>query len=112
MQAGAGNSASDTQLGYVAVAKAFRARLYLDLARMYEFLPNDVTNAVNSDGNNVEGLTVPIVTELTTEAEARNNPRVSHADMYEFILSDLNFAEEFIDNVKMVNKTLPNLAVV
>ena len=106
------NSASETQLGYVAVAKAFRALLYLDLARMYEFLPNDVTNAVNSDGNNVEGLTVPIVTELTTEAEARNNPRVSHADMYEFILSDLNFAEEFIDNVKMVNKTLPNLAVV
>ena len=54
-------SASEAQMGYLAVAHAFRAFFYLDMARMFEFLPNDKTT-----GTNVEGLTVPIVDENTT----------------------------------------------
>lgn len=59
------------------MAKAFRALFYLDMARLYEALPAKAPNrtAYESEVLEVEGLTVPIVTELTTEDEARNNPR-------------------------------------
>ena len=105
------SSASDLQLGYIGMAKAYRAYLYLDMARMYEFLENDAISSVNSDGNNVLNLTVPIVTEKTTEDDARNNPRVTRKEMFDFILSDLDTAEKYISNAKM-NKTLPNLTAV
>lgn len=97
--------ASETQLQYLAEAHAFRAFFYLDMARMFEFLPNDVTQ-----GDKVLGLTVPIVTEKTTEQDARNNPRATREDMAKFILEDLNFAEANIG--KFGGGTLPNLSVV
>ena len=100
-------TASEAQMGYLAAAHAFRALFYLDMARMFEFLPNDKTQ-----GSNVEGLTVPIVTETTTEEDARNNPRVSRADMAAFILSDLDFAEQHIGSLEESAKTLPNLAAI
>lgn len=106
------SNANETQLGYIAIAKAFRAMIYLDLARMYEFLENDKTSPVNSDGNNVLNLTVPIVTELTTEEEARNNPRATRQAMYEFILSDLDAAEANIEKSGLSIKTVPNLTAV
>ena len=59
-------------------AYAYRASFYLDLVRLYEFKENKYTSA---DG--VLGLAVPIVTETTTEAEAKANPRASAADVYE-----------------------------
>lgn len=100
-------TASETQVGYLAAAHAFRAFFYLDMARMFEFLPNDKTN-----GDKVLGLTVPIVTETTTEAEARNNPRATKEAMAEFILADLDFAEEHIGKLTESSKTLPHLDVV
>lgn len=100
-------SASEAQMGYLAVAHAFRAFFYLDMARMFEFLPNDKTT-----GTNVEGLTVPIVDENTTEEDARNNPRVPRAEMAEFILADLDFAEQNIGNLSESVKTLPHLDVI
>lgn len=104
-------SATTEQLGWLGSAYAYRAMLYLDLARMYEFLPNDVTSSVNEDGNDVAGLTVPIVRAGMSEAEARNNPRVSHADMVQFIEEDLNAAEEYVGNLTDTKgKILPDLA--
>lgn len=102
-------NASDDVKGYVGAAYAFRAMEYLDLARMYEFLPNDKTDAVNKDGNSVLNLTVPIVTEKTTEEEARHNPRATRAEMAKFIEDDLNNAEKYIVNLNETNKTLPHL---
>ena len=104
-------TASDLHLGYLGVALAFRASHYLDLARMYEFLPNDKTSEINVDGNNVLGLTVPILTDETTEQEARNNPRATHKQMFEFIEKDLKEAEQYISKASF-EKTQPNLAVV
>lgn len=86
----------DNQKGYYGTALAFRAMLYLDLARTYEFLPNDAVKGRNSYGNDVDSLTVPIITEATAETDARNNPRATRAKMAEFILSDLDKAEEYI----------------
>lgn len=98
--------------GARATALAFRAMTYLDMARWYEFLPNNNTSSINSYNNNVEGLTVPIVTEKTTEEEARNNPRATHAEMSAFILADLDYAEQHISKAAYGSMTLPDLSCV
>lgn len=105
-------TADATQLGYLGVGYAFRAHAYLDMAQMFEFLENDGTDAVNPSGNNVLNLTVPIVKEDVTEESARNNPRVPRQEMFDFILSDLDNAEQYITNLDRSAKTLPDLSVV
>lgn len=102
-------SATEVQKGYLGVALAFRAMCYLDMARAYEFLPNDGTQAQSPEGNPVERLTAPIITESITEAEARNNPRATHEEMFEFIINDLKRAETLIPNFTKNDKTLPHL---
>ena len=104
-------AATTEQLGWLGSAYAYRAMLYLDLARMYEFLPNDKTSSVNEDGNDIAGLTVPIVKAGMSEADARNNPRVRHEVMAKFIEEDLNEAEKYVVNLKDTRgKILPDLA--
>lgn len=100
--------------GCRAMALAFRAMAYLDVARWFEYLPCDKTSSVNSDGNDVLGLTYPIVTEKTTQAEASNNPRATHEKMFQFILSDLQYAEENIGKAPEELNTIlyPDLACV
>lgn len=105
-------TASDVQKGYYGMGLAFRASTYLDMARMYEFLLNDGTEPISPEGKDVLGLTVPIVTEKTTEEESRNNPRAPHKEMLEFIISDLDQAEEIISLATRSAKTLPDLSVV
>ena len=73
-------------------AYAYRAMYYLDLARMYEPKPCKINNPDKS----ILGLTVPIITEHTTEAEAQNKGRATREEMYQFILSDLEKAEELL----------------
>ncbi len=102
-----------TLRAYLGAAHAFRASVYMDWARMYEFMPNDVLPGVNSDGKDVTGLTVPIVTENTTEADSRNNPRRPHAEMVEFIKGDLEKAIELMSSncAARPSKILPDLSV-
>jgi len=97
-------TATKEQLGYLGAGYAFRALIYLDMARQYEYLPNDVTSI-----DSLVGLTVPINTEKTTEKEAKNNPRATRQQMAEFIESDLKLAEKYIENLKLADKTLPHL---
>ncbi len=105
-------SATDAQKGYYASALAYRAMVYLDLARMYEFLPNEKFTT-NTEGKDVTGLTVPWVTDKTTPEEAANNPRLPHAEMAEKILADLNEAEKYIDLLPTTaGQTLPDKACV
>lgn len=107
-------TATEGQLGMLGNGLAFRAMYYLDMAQMFEFLPSDVyPNGVNPSGNDVTNLTVPIVKEGMTEADARNNPRATREEMAEFILNDLNKAEQYISKSPFAgNKALPNLACV
>lgn len=106
-------TASDANKGYLGAGYAFRAMAYLDFARCYEYLPTANTTPITDEGNDVSGLTVPIVTETTTEEESRNNPRVSHEKMAEFIENDLNKAEELIVNIEDTNNgAYPTLACV
>lgn len=98
---------TEAQRHYMGFAKAYRAQLYLDLARLYDPLENKYT-----DVSAVQGLTVPIVDENTTEEMARNNPRATREAMFEFILKDLTDAEELLANYTSSSKTNPSLAVV
>ena len=98
--------------GYRGVAHAFRAHAYLDMAQMYEFLENGQTSNINDDGNDVLHLTVPIVTEKTTDEESKNNPRVTREVMFDFIKSDLDRAESSISGAPRISKGYPDLAVV
>ena len=106
-------NATDQQLGYLGAGLTFRAMLYLDLARMYEFLPNDKTSNINADGNDVSGLTVPIVTAEMNQKDALNNPRATHEEIKKFIEDDLNKAEKYIVNLTDTHGgVLPTLACV
>nr|WP_302829903.1 RagB/SusD family nutrient uptake outer membrane protein [uncultured Bacteroides sp.] len=105
-------TASEIQQGYMGAAYAYRAHFYLDMARMFEYLPTDVTSGINKAGNDVTNLTVPIVTEKMSEQEARNNPRVTREKMAEFILGDLTNAERLIGKLNISDNVLPHLDVV
>ena len=104
--------ANDAQLGMLGAAQAYRAMTYLDMAQMFEFLPNEKTSNINASGNDVLNLTVPIVRETTTELDARNNPRVPREEMAAFILEDLDNAEKNIVKLELKEKTLPHLDAV
>lgn len=107
------SKASADQLGYLGAAHAFRAMYYLDVAQTYEFLPSDKRpDGVSDAGNNIVNLTVPIVTEKTSETEARNNPRATRDSMLHFIIEELDKAERQIPNLTETSKTLPHLACV
>lgn len=108
------DKATKEQLGNLGLGYAYRAANYLDMARMYEFLPTDVDPAcTNEQGYNVKNLTCPIVTDTLGEKASRNNPRATHEEMFKFIESDLNNAEKYIVNLTSNRRnTLPDLAVV
>ena len=101
---------------YVAIARTYRALLYLDLARLFEALPVDPALSADyaAQQAKVAGLTVPIVNEFTGEDDAKQNPRATREEMFKFILSDLAAAEEVFDSedYKPVASTDPTLAVV
>ena len=101
-----GNTDQKTR-NIVGQAHAYRALYYLDLARMYEPKPNETLMPDAS----ILGLTVPIVTENTTEEEAKHNPRATREEMYKFILSDLQKAEEFLKDASD-SYTAPGLTAV
>lgn len=88
-------------------AYAYRAMFYLDLARLYEPKDNNYVPVPDE----IKGLTVPIVTEKTTEEEAQNNPRATRETMYNFILSDLKNAETYLAGQAFSNAA-PSLAAV
>lgn len=96
---------------------AYRAMAYLDMARMYEFLPVTVYTekygeGLNAKKKNILNLTVPIVTENTSLESAYDNPRASRDSIAAFILSDLDYAEQHINQAPFHGPTLPNIAAV
>lgn len=105
-------TATSTSLNYLGCALTFRALCYLDMARLFEYQPTGYSTLdAKAESNGVMGLTVPIVTEKTTETEARNNPRAPFYTMYRFILSDLNNAVKYLDGYERPNGTYPDQTV-
>lgn len=100
-------SATAQQKAYAGMAYACRAYEYYLLTALYEPVEN-----IYTDVSAVKGLTVPFVLESTTAEMAKNNPRVPHAEMIKFILSDLDKAEECLKDYESDNRLAPSLAVV
>jgi len=90
-------SASEAQLAYLAYAKAYRALFYLDMVRMYEFkAPTDpAVSASYKPEKDLTGLAVPIITEATTQDQAKANPRATVDAVYDLIFSDLDAAQKY-----------------
>lgn len=106
-------TADGTSKQYIGIAKTFRAMIYMDMARFYEYKKTGIARLDNeARENNVYGLTVPIVTEQTTEVDARNNPRAPYYTMYKFILDDLESAEILLKDYVRPRKNLPDKAVI
>lgn len=105
-------SANDEQLGMLACARAYRAWLYLDLGQMYEFRANDATSPITDTGNNVTGLTIPLVNDTITVEQSRHNPRATHEQLAAFIKADLDASLADISKLTLDSKTLPHLDVV
>ena len=84
--------ADPTVLNALGQAYAYRAMCYLDLARLY----TPKQNALAPVSADVLNLTVPIVDENTDEEKAKNNPRATIEELYEFILSDLETAAGYL----------------
>lgn len=93
---------------YLGFAYTYRAMCYLDLVRLYEFKENKYTS-----GPDVVGLGVPIVTETTTEADAKANPRATVVDVYnKVIFPDLTKAAELLSDYVSPDKYTLSLAYV
>ena len=104
---------ADREKGFLGSAYALRALSYLDLAGMYEFLPNEFfQDGRNAEGNVVTNLTVPIVTENLSQAQSYDNKRATHKEIFDFILSDLDKAEANIPSLNTASKDVPHLDVV
>lgn len=106
------SKANDKQKEYLGVAYAFRAMHYLDMARMYEYLPCYETKPYSNTGKKLLNLTVPIITEKTTAAQLAGLTRAPREEMKAFIESDLEHAARLLDGRRRTNKLLPNLACV
>ena len=99
-------SAPEDALQILGQAYANRAMCYLDLARLYEPKENNYT-----DVSAILGLTVTIVKETTSEQQAKENPRATREELYNFILSDLAMAQAYL-SPSSTTYTLPTLGAV
>ena len=97
---------------YLGAALAQRAMLYLDAARMYEFLENDKVDAVNEAGNNVSGLTFPILNEPWLYPYPTGVVRATRSEMADFLRQQLDEAEQLLEDASSSDKLLANLNVV
>ena len=85
------------------IARAMRAMFYMDIARMYAAEPYSL---------NKKAETTPLVTEKTTNEDLYNNPRKSNEEMWAFILSDLDKAEELLKGYVRPDIRKPDVSVV
>lgn len=98
---------------YVGIAKVYRAMVYMDLARFYEYKKTGIAKLDNEAAEKkLYGLTVPIIGENMFEKEARNNPRTPFYTLYKYVMDDLDSAEQLLKDYKRTSKDLPDLSIV
>ncbi len=98
---GGGEPTDDQKVG-VGIAYTMRAFFYADMAQMY---------ANETYTKNPQAETVPIVSE-DESIDRFHNPRATNEKMWEFILSDLDKAEEYLAGYERPDKTTPDVSVV
>lgn len=98
---------------YLGQGYGYRAMLYLDVSRLYEYRLTGVSSLDNeAQKSGVIGITVPIVKETTTAKDLTNNPCAPFYTMYRFIMNDLNLAEEALDGYSRSNKAYMDKSVI
>ncbi len=104
---------NDAVRHYLGIGLGYRAMLYLDLSRLYEYRNTGVT-AMDNDAaaRKVIGVTVPIVTDLTSKETLTNNPCAPFYTMYRFIMNDLNNAEVDLDGYTRSHKAFMDKSVI
>ncbi len=89
---------------YTGMALTYRAWTYMDLMRTYEYRSTGVERLDQyAESYGLYGITVPLITENTTEEESRNLPRAHFTQMYRFIMNDLNLAEKLLEHTTTVS---------
>lgn len=99
----AGTDPDDDKKAGAGIAYVMRAIYYSELAQMF---------AQKTYGADQEAITVPIVTESTSVEDLTTNPRATNKDMWAFIISDLDKAEEYLTGYTRSDKYTPDLSVV
>ncbi len=105
---------TEESLNYLGIALTYRALLYLDMARMFEYRQTSLS-AIDDKATELGcwDLTVPIVTPDLTLEQTKNNPRAPFYTMYRFIMNDLNTAEKYLAGFNRgTDNTLPDQSVV
>ena len=100
-------SLTPTVRAFAGMAYACRAFDYYLLTVMFEPVEN-----VYTDVSKVKGLTVVRVDENTDAEKAKNNPRMTHKEVIDFMISDLEIAEECLKGYTPSSREYPSLAVV
>lgn len=104
---------NDSAKPYLGQGYGYRAFLYLDLSRLYEYRKTGVASLDGkAEQQGVYGITVPIVKETTTKTELTNNPCAPFYTMYRFIMHDLDMAEEALDGYARSNKAYMDKSVI
>lgn len=85
------------------IAYAMRAMYYMDIARMF---------AQSSYAYDKEAETVPIIDENTIVGDSYANARATNEVMWDFILSDLDLAEEYLADYVRSDVYTPDVTVV
>ena len=98
---------TETVRALTGMAYAFRAFDYYLLTVMYEPVEN-----IYTDCSDVLGLTVVRVDQNTDPESSKNNPRMTHKEVVDFMLEDLTIAEQCLKNYTVTNTLFPSLAVV
>ncbi len=99
----AGEEPESDKIEGAGLAYAMRAMFYMDLARMF---------AQKTYGLDKNSETVPIVTEFTSVEDLAYNPRATNEEMWDFILSDLDKAEQYLADYTRSDVYTPDVSVV
>lgn len=98
------------------IAYFYRSFAYFEMARLFEYKQTGIASLdEQADANKIYGLTVPIIRENATEADARHTPRATFSEMYRFILDDLEKAEYYLADCResdRYGKNTPDISVV
>lgn len=97
-----GANPTDDQKSGVGIAYAMRAFFYEDMAQMY---------ANETYTKNPQAETVPIVSD-DESIDMNHNPRATNEKMWNFIISDLDKAEQYLAGYERPDKTTPDVSVV
>ena len=99
----AGQEPDDDKIVGAGKAYCMRAFYYMDIARMF----NQKAYIVDE-----EAETVPIVTDTTAVTSLAHNPRATNKAIWEFIISDLDKAEQYLAGYNRPDVYTPDVHVV